>query len=75
MGQITVHEDPDIHTGLTVIFPRGAKETRLLPCYAATHDLNGMGEMTGVHALTEWGYTSAVRNPRLLLLEMAWFFP
>ncbi|PTB62788.1 DmpA/ArgJ-like protein [Trichoderma citrinoviride] len=56
VGQITVHEGTDIHTGLTVILPRGAKDTRLKPCYAATHDLNGMGELTGSHALAEYGY-------------------
>ncbi|TFB05516.1 hypothetical protein CCMA1212_002425 [Trichoderma ghanense] len=36
--------------------PRGVKDTRLRPCYAATHDLNGMGELTGSHALAEHGY-------------------
>jgi hypothetical protein len=56
-----------------MIFPRGAKKTRLLPSYAATHDLNGMGEMTGVHALTEWGYTSSVRASLFLLLPMVIF--
>ncbi|KAL5341385.1 peptidase family S58-domain-containing protein [Aspergillus crustosus] len=56
VGQVTIHEDPDIHTGLTLIFPRDIEKTRKLPCYAASHDLNGMGEMTGTHALTEWGF-------------------
>ncbi|KAK4062533.1 uncharacterized protein Triagg1_9903 [Trichoderma aggressivum f. europaeum] len=56
VGQVTVNEGTDIHTGLTVILPRGIKETRLTPCYAATHDLNGMGELTGTHALAEYGY-------------------
>ncbi|KAL7817003.1 peptidase family S58 domain-containing protein [Trichoderma aethiopicum] len=58
VGQVTLHEGTDIHTGLTVILPRGAKDTRLKPCYAATHDLNGMGELTGSHALAEYGYIS-----------------
>ena len=56
VGQATVHQDPDIHTGVTLIFPRGLKDTALHPCYAATHDLNGAGELTGCHMLHEWGY-------------------
>ncbi|KAL2872702.1 P1 family peptidase [Aspergillus lucknowensis] len=56
VGQITLHEGSDIHTGLTVILPRRLEQTRVLPCYAATHDLNGMGELTGTHGLTEWGF-------------------
>ncbi|KAL4868446.1 hypothetical protein BDV12DRAFT_197319 [Aspergillus spectabilis] len=56
VGQVTIHERPDIHTGLTIVFPRGIEKTRTIPCYAATHDLNGMGEMTGTHALAEWGF-------------------
>ncbi|KAL4779847.1 peptidase family S58-domain-containing protein [Aspergillus varians] len=59
VGQVTIHQDPNIHTGLTIIFPRGPKHTRLLPCYAATHDLNGMGELTGSHAIAEWGFTNS----------------
>lgn len=62
VGQVTVHEGTDIHTGLTVILPRGIKETRLTPCYAATHDLNGMGELTGTHALSEYGYINTARS-------------
>ena len=60
VGQRTIHEGQDVHTGVTVILPRGIDKTRLLPCYAATHDLNGMGEMTGTHGLAEWGFISAV---------------
>ncbi|KAL7952819.1 DmpA/ArgJ-like protein [Trichoderma compactum] len=56
VGQVTVNQGTDIHTGLTLVSPRGIKETRLTPCYAATHDLNGMGELTGTHALAEYGY-------------------
>ncbi|KAK2760746.1 hypothetical protein FQN54_001982 [Arachnomyces sp. PD_36] len=56
VGQVTIHEGTDIHTGLTVIMPRGARDTPHVPCYAATHDLNGMGELTGTHGLTEWGF-------------------
>lgn len=61
VGQVTIHQGHDIHTGLTIILPRGIKETRLTPCYAATHDLNGMGELTGTHALSEYGYINIVR--------------
>ncbi len=60
VGQVTIHQEPDIHTGVTVILPRGAHDTIMVPCYAATHDLNGMGELTGTHALTEWGYVNTV---------------
>ncbi|KAL2788931.1 peptidase family S58-domain-containing protein [Aspergillus keveii] len=56
VGQVTLHQGTDIHTGLTVILPRTIEETSVLPCYAATHDLNGMGELTGTHGLTEWGF-------------------
>ena len=65
VGQVTVHDGPDIHTGLTIIMPRGAKDTTTLPCYAATHDLNGMGELTGTHSLTEWGFMNGVRVPSI----------
>lgn len=40
--------------------PREADEIPLMPCYAATHDLNGMGELTGTHGLTEWGFINGV---------------
>lgn len=56
MGQVTLHDDEkNIHTGVTVILPRG-KDTTAVPCYAGTHNLNGMGELTGVHVVKEWGY-------------------
>ncbi|KAL3458250.1 peptidase family S58-domain-containing protein [Aspergillus heterothallicus] len=56
VGQVTLHKGTGIHTGLTVILPRKVEDLPMLPCYAATHDLNGMGELTGTHGLTEWGY-------------------
>ncbi|KAL6233603.1 hypothetical protein BDW75DRAFT_231801 [Aspergillus navahoensis] len=59
VGQITIHEDPDVHTGVTLIFPRGVHGTHQQPCYAASHDLNGMGEFTGTHAIAEWGFTNS----------------
>lgn len=48
-----------------MVFPRGVKDTRVLPCYAATHDLNGMGELTGTHAIGEWGFVNTVYTLRL----------
>lgn len=60
VGQATLHEESGIHTGVTIIFPRGLEDTALHPCYAATHDLNGAGELTGCHMLREWGYLRAV---------------
>ncbi|RDW72726.1 P1 family peptidase [Aspergillus mulundensis] len=59
VGQVTIHEEPDVHTGVTLIFPRGVDGTRQTPCYAASHDLNGMGEFTGTHGIAEWGFTNS----------------
>ena len=56
-----IHEGDDVHTGVTVILPRGAKETSYIPCYAGVHEMNGIGEWTGVHQIREWGFTRAVR--------------
>ncbi|OKL59766.1 hypothetical protein UA08_04958 [Talaromyces atroroseus] len=55
VGQTTIHEGRDTHTGVTVILPRGPDEIRQKPCYAAIHKLNGMGEMTGAHQIEEIG--------------------
>ncbi|KAH8703499.1 peptidase family S58-domain-containing protein [Talaromyces proteolyticus] len=55
VGQTTIHEGQDIHTGVTVILPRGPDEIRQKPCYAAIHKLNGMGELTGGHQIEEFG--------------------
>ncbi|KAK2616306.1 hypothetical protein QQS21_000740 [Conoideocrella luteorostrata] len=60
VGQVDVNDDEnDIHTGVTVILPRGIKNTVYVPCYAAVHDMNGMGEWTGLHQIREWGFTRA----------------
>ncbi|KAL7949242.1 DmpA/ArgJ-like protein [Trichoderma barbatum] len=56
VGQVTIHQEPGIHTGVTVILPRGPEDTALSPCYAATHGLNAAGEMTGTHMIYEWGH-------------------
>lgn len=60
MGQIDINEGTDVHTGVTVIFPRGLKDTTYVPCYGAVHDMNAAGEWTGLHQLREWGFTRAV---------------
>jgi D-aminopeptidase len=46
---------PDaIRTGVTAIFP-GPGEPWAEPVYAATHILNGYGELIGVNSIREWG--------------------
>lgn len=60
VGQTTIHEGRDTHTGVTVILPRGPDEIRQKPCYAAIHKLNGMGEMTGAHQIEEFGSFNTV---------------
>ncbi|KAL7799798.1 DmpA/ArgJ-like protein [Trichoderma ceciliae] len=56
VGQVTIHKEPGIHTGVTVILPRGLEDTALYPSYAATHGLNAAGELTGSHMIYEWGH-------------------
>lgn len=60
VGQSTLHSEPGIHTGVTIILPRGLENTTLHPCYAATHGLNAAGEMTGSHMIYEWGHLACV---------------
>jgi len=43
-----------IRTGLTTIFPREA-DPWAEPVYAATHILNGYGELIGINSMKEWG--------------------
>jgi D-aminopeptidase len=43
-----------IRTGVTTIFPRQAAPWTE-PVYAATHILNGYGELIGINSITEWG--------------------
>jgi len=45
-----------IRTGVTAILPRG---TTFAPCYANWYTLNGNGEMTGTHWITESGFLEA----------------
>ncbi|KAK8925600.1 hypothetical protein H634G_10139 [Metarhizium anisopliae BRIP 53293] len=59
VGQVDINKGEDVHTGVTVIFPRGIDKTTYIPCYGAVHDMNGIGEWTGVHQLREWGFSRA----------------
>jgi L-aminopeptidase/D-esterase-like protein len=52
-GALKVGEGP-VRTGVTVIFPRGAKDTD--PVYAGWFSLNGNGEMTGTTWVEESGF-------------------
>jgi D-aminopeptidase len=46
---------PDaVRTGVTAVFP-GPGEPWEVPVYAATHILNGYGELIGVNTIREWG--------------------
>jgi L-aminopeptidase/D-esterase-like protein len=51
-GRLVVGEGP-VRTGVTVIFPRGREFTGRV--FAARHNLNGNGEMTGASWLDESG--------------------
>ena len=57
VGQATIHQDPDVHTGVTVILPRPESDIQT-PCYAGVHALNGAGELTGSFQIKEWGWTN-----------------
>src|ERR1700733_11931023 len=52
-GPLKVGEGP-VRTGVTVIFPRGAKNSD--PVYAGWFSLNGNGEMTGTTWIDESGF-------------------
>ncbi|MFL5792236.1 MAG: P1 family peptidase [Actinomycetota bacterium] len=43
-----------IRTGVTAVFPRQAAPWEE-PVYAATHILNGYGELIGINSMKEWG--------------------
>ncbi len=43
-----------VRTGVTTIFPR-ARDPWAEPVYAATHILNGYGELIGINSIREWG--------------------
>ena len=46
---------PQVHTGVTALLPRG-HEPRPLPVWAGQFDLNGNGELTGSHWIRDAGY-------------------
>src|SRR3990172_6660867 len=59
VGHRTVFSGDDgspaaIRTGVTAIFPSEV-EPWTAPVYAATHILNGYGELIGVNSIREWG--------------------
>jgi D-aminopeptidase len=54
---VVLHPDGDPHairTGVTVLFPHEGDPWKS-PVYAATHILNGYGELIGVNSMREWG--------------------
>ncbi|CAF2460717.1 unnamed protein product [Rotaria sp. Silwood2] len=60
VGFSTIIEGDSIRTGVTAIFPRGLKKVfHRMPCFANWFSLNGDGEMTGMHYLTESGFLTA----------------
>lgn len=59
VGFRTIIEGNSIRTGVTAIFPRGAhRPVTEQRCFANWYSLNGNGEMTGMHPLTESGFLS-----------------
>ena len=53
-GQLVTGKGP-VRTGVTAILPRGP-ELALNPVWAGYHALNGNGEMTGTHWISDAGY-------------------
>jgi len=51
-GRLVVGRGP-VRTGVTAVWPRGKAE--VAPVFAATHVLNGNGELTGTHWVNESG--------------------
>lgn len=51
-GPLKKNEGP-VRTGVTAILPRGKE---FAPCYASWYALNGNGDMTGTHWITESGF-------------------
>jgi D-aminopeptidase len=56
-----------VRTGVTAVFPHQDDPWRA-PVYAATHILNGYGELIGVNAIREWGI---LESPVVLTSSMA----
>jgi L-aminopeptidase/D-esterase-like protein len=57
VGCTTLVDGEDVRTGVTAIHPRG-RGNPADPCAAATHSLNGNGEMTGIAWIAESGTVS-----------------
>lgn len=56
VGFSTIIEGQSIRTGVTAVFPRGKKQVfQNKPCFANWFSLNGRGEMTNTHWVTESG--------------------
>jgi D-aminopeptidase len=53
VGHATLWEGDDVRTGVTVVVPPR------LPCFAASHTLNGNGEVTGLEWVRESGYLTS----------------
>ncbi|UJR07744.1 hypothetical protein I4U23_012028 [Adineta vaga] len=57
VGFSTIIEGDSIRTGVTAIFPRAPEKVlNDMRCFANWFSLNGNGEMTGIHWLTESGF-------------------
>ncbi|WP_375761342.1 P1 family peptidase [Corallococcus exercitus] len=57
VGHTTLITGAQVRTGVTAVLPRG-RDAVAQPVFAATHDLNGSGEMTGAHWVKESGLLS-----------------
>jgi D-aminopeptidase len=54
VGSVTLVEGDDVRTGVTVVVPHDGRE----PLFAASHTLNGNGEVTGLEWVRDWGCLS-----------------
>ena len=60
VGFSTIIQGTSVRTGVTAIFPRGSDfRARQSPCFGNWFSLNGNGEMTGIHWLTESGFLTS----------------
>jgi D-aminopeptidase len=54
VGSVTLIEGDDVRTGVTVVVAHDGRE----PLFAASHTLNGNGELTGLEWVRDWGCLS-----------------
>jgi D-aminopeptidase len=54
VGSVTLIEGEDVRTGVTVVIAHDGRE----PVFAASHTLNGNGELTGLEWIRDWGCLS-----------------